>query len=196
VQGKLRFGDPLNPNQTRKIYGPGVLHVSRFDYERRACSADEGFYALSSSNTPALLNQFTIDGIVITDLNHAANDILFNSTVNNVKILGWNAENAALRLGNHTSASNLLVRSGDDSLMMWGTYVSVANATVWQDYNGGVVNLGWSDNSFGDYGLINSLYVVKTDWLIPTSSSWTAIAPAPLPAPSPYKARTTPSSHR
>ena len=188
VQGKLRFGDPLNPNQTRKIYGPGVLDVSRFDYERRACAGDEGYYALSSSHTPnAVLNNFNIDGIVITDLNHAANDILFNSTVNNVKILGWNGENAALRLGDHTSASNLFVRSGDDSLMMWGTYVSVANATVWQDYNGGVVNLGWSDNSFGDYGLINGLYVVKTDWLIPTSSSWTAIAPAPLPAPQPLQ---------
>jgi hypothetical protein len=53
--------------------------------------------------------------------------------------------------------------------------------------NGGVVNLGWSDNSHGDYGMIDGLYVVKTDWLTPTASSWTAIAPAPLPAPQPLQ---------
>jgi hypothetical protein len=188
VQGKLRFGDPDDASQPRQIYGPGVLDVSRFDYESRACPGDQGYYALSSSHTPnALLNDFSIDGIVITDMNHAANDILFNSTVNNVKVLGWNGENAALRLGDHTSASNLFVRSGDDSLMMWGTYVTINNATVWQNYNGGVVNLGWSDNSHGDYGMIDGLYVVKTDWLTPTASSWTAIAPAPLPAPQPLQ---------
>jgi hypothetical protein len=188
VQGKLRFGDPDDSTQTRQIYGPGVLDGSRFDYESRACPGDQGYYALSSSHTPnALLNEFSIDGIIITDLNHAANDILFNSTVNNVKVLGWNAENAALRLGDHTTATNLFVRSGDDSLMMWGTYVTVDNATVWQNYNGGVVNLGWSDNSFGDYDKVDGLYVVKTDWLTPTASSWTAIAPAPLPAPQPLQ---------
>ena len=75
-------------------------------------------------------------------INCAANDILFNSTVNNLKVLGWNAENGALHLGDNTTASNLFLRSGDDSLMRWGTYDTVTNATVWQNYNGGAVNLG------------------------------------------------------
>ena len=47
-------------------------------------------------------------------------------------------------------------------------------ATVWQNYNGGVVNLGWGDNSPGDSSLIDGLYVVKTDWNTPANPSWTA----------------------
>ena len=68
VQGKLRFGDPDDAGQTRQIYGPGVLDVSRFDYESRECPGDQSYYALSSSHTPnALLNNLNIDGIVIND---------------------------------------------------------------------------------------------------------------------------------
>ena len=51
--------------------------------------------------------------------------------------------------------------------MMWGSFITVTNATVWQNYNGGVLNLGWSDNSPGDYSLVDGLYVVKTDWTNP-----------------------------
>jgi hypothetical protein len=127
------------------------------------------------------LNRYNLDGIIIADHNHAANDAFFNSRINNVKTLGWNGENAALRLNDNTVASNLFVRSGDDSLMMWGSPVSITNATVWQNYNGGVVNIGWSDNSAGDDNQIDGLYVVKTDWLEPTTTSWTARNPTDSP---------------
>jgi hypothetical protein len=181
VQGKLRF-NPIasNPPTMRSIYGPGVLDVSRFSYLNRACPGDNSLYALTSTTSVAL-DHFHIDGIVIIDHNHAANHSLFNSTVNNVKTLGWNGENAALRLGDNTTASNLFIRSGDDSLMMWGSSVMVTNTTVWQNYNGGVVNLGWGDNSPGDLCSIDGLYVVKTDWSIPTAStlSWNALVPSP-----------------
>jgi uncharacterized protein (TIGR03437 family) len=182
VKGKLRF--PAKPDPvglTRSIHGPGVLDVSLFDYEKRACSdtsafPDQGYYALSNIPTPGgnpFLNNFLVDGIAIMDHNHAANDVFFNSLLNNVKTLGWNGENASLRLGGGTTASNVFIRSGDDSLMDWGTAVTVTNATVWQNYNGGVVNIGWSNNSKGDDSLLDGLYVIKTDWIQPTSQIWT-----------------------
>jgi hypothetical protein len=191
VQGKLRFNPHLEPfaafqaDPTRWLYGPGVLDVSRFRYDRRVCGSssdfpDEGLYALTSTGNP-LIEHLNIDGIIITDHNHAAAEALSDSIVNNVKTLGWNGENAALRLQDHTTVSNVFVRSGDDSLMMWGSPVSVKNATVWQNYNGGVVNLGWSDNSPGDHNLLDGLYVVKTDWQIPTDPSWIALDPASHP---------------
>lgn len=183
VQGKLKF-NPIasSPPTVRKLYGPGVLDVSRFDYLQRVCPSDEGLYALTSTNTATSnLDHFMVDGPVLIDINHAANDPFYNSTLNNVKVLGWNGENAALRLGDSTTASNLFVRSGDDSLMMWGSPVTISNATIWQNYNGGVVSLGWSDNSFGNGGLIDGLYVIKTDWTTPTdpATAWTARIPAP-----------------
>jgi hypothetical protein len=191
VEGKLRFEPHLEPlaafqaDPTRWLYGPGVLDVSRFRYDRRTCGStsdfpDEGLYALTSTGNP-LIEHLNIDGIIITDHNHAAADALSDSLVNNVKTIGWNGENAALRLQDNTTASNIFVRSGDDSLMMWGSPVSVKNATVWQNYNGGVVNLGWSDNSPGNNNLLDGLYVVKTDWQIPTHPSWTALDPASHP---------------
>ena len=114
---------------------------------------------------------------IISDHNHAATDPFFNSTVNNVKTISWNSNNDGLRLLDSTTATNVFVRSGDDSLMIWGSSVSVTNATVWQNYNGGVVNLGWLNNSADDYDLLDGIYVVKTDWLIPTANQWTAEAP-------------------
>jgi len=183
LQGKLQFGSDGTAAQKKRIYGPGVLDVSRFRYDRRVCNngsayPDDGMNALGKSgggsglldNAP--LSEFLIDGIVIIDHNHAATNTLVNTTVNNMKTIGWNAVNGGLRIGNNTIVSNEFVRSGDDSLMVWGSNLTIANATVWQDYNGGVVNLGWSNNSKGDNCLIDGLYVVKTDWHTPTSPNW------------------------
>ena len=186
VQGKLRF----NANQAqRHLYGPGVLDGSQFNYENRDCldhngnPTDDGLYSISSLAPDGRLADFSADGIIISDQNHAANDPFFSSTINNVKTLGWNSNNAALRLGDSTTASNLFIRSSDDSLMDWGSPVTVTNATVWQGYNGGVVSLGWSNNSFGDNNLIDGLWVVKTDWQTPTAQTWNALSQPGPPNP-------------
>jgi hypothetical protein len=161
VQGKFLFQSTASAgNHRRTVSGPGVLDVSRFQYNLRACTsamyAGEGYNALS---VPAgfSLDNFDLEGIVISDTNHAADDPLFNSTVNNVKTISWNGVNAGLKLEDNTTASNVFVRSGDDSLMVWGSNITVTGATVWQNYNGGVVNLGWFNNSTGDNCLIDGL---------------------------------------
>ncbi len=177
VQGKLRFAVT---GSTTRIYGPGVLDGSRFNYLNRDCDDDDGYDSLSSEGANGVLQHFIVDGIVISDQNHAATDAFHKSTVNNVKTLGWNSNNDGLRLNDSTSASNVFVRSGDDSLMIWGASVTVTNATVWQNFNGGVVNLGWLNNSPGDNCLIDGLWVVKTDWIRSTVPSWIAL---PQPGP-------------
>lgn len=143
VQGKLQFAPSKN---TTTISGPGVLDGSLFNYLRRDCNDDNGAYSLTSSGTSGNLNHFVVDGIIISDHNHAATDPFLNSTLNNVKTISWNSNNDGLRLQDSTTATNVFVRSGDDSLMIWGSSVTVTNATVWQNYNGGVVNLGWLNN--------------------------------------------------
>jgi hypothetical protein len=179
VQGKLRF----NKNKTTThICGPGVLDGSRFNYLNRDAlnpdktPTDDGLYSLSSLDQNGNLNNFDVNGIIISDQNHAANDPFFSSTLNNVKTLGWNSNNAALRLNDSCTASNLFIRSSDDSLMIWGSSVKVTNATVWQGYNGGVISLGWSDNSPGDFNTVDGLWVVKTDWQTPVAQSWDALS--------------------
>ncbi len=186
VQGKLRF----NKNKaTTHIYGPGVLDGSQFNYLNRDClnsdktPTDDGLYSLSSLDQNGNLTNFNVDGIIISDQNHAADDPFFSSALNNVKTLGWNSNNAALRLDDSTSASNVFIRSSDDSMMMWGSPVTVTNATVWQGYNGGVISLGWSDNSVGDYNMVDGLWVVKTDWQMPTAQSWDALSQPGPPNP-------------
>ena len=168
VQGKLFF--TYSGGVNKRLYGPGVLDGSRFCYALRSCPGDPGDNSLSFTNTPkhSPADTFSLDGIVITDHNHAVADLLVNGSINNVKSIGWNSINGGFRLGDNTTVSNVFLRCGDDSLMMWGTNVTVRNATVWQNYNGGVVNLGWAANSAGDGCLIDGLYVVKTDWLVPT----------------------------
>jgi uncharacterized protein (TIGR03437 family) len=181
VQGKLRFTQS-GSGQTRRIYGPGVLDVSRFGYMWRLCRdstvhTEDGYQSLSWIPLPAgtaasLADRFVLDGPIIADSDYYSTDSLVNALVNNVKIIGWNANTDGLQFGSSTRAFNVFIRTGDDSLKMWGSYVTVTNATVWQNFNGGVVNLGWFDNSPGDDCLIDGLYVVKTDWKSPQTLSW------------------------
>jgi hypothetical protein len=180
VQGKLRFTENTSK---RRISGPGVLDGSRFNYLKRDCPNDDGLYSLSSLGTEGVLDNFSVDGIIISDQNHAADDPFRSSTLNNVKTLGWNSNNAALRLNNSTTATNVFIRSSDDSLMVWGSPVTVTNATVWQGYNGGVVNLDWSNNSVGDKNVVDGLWVVKTDWQMPHAQSWIALSQPGPPNP-------------
>jgi hypothetical protein len=174
VQGKLQFAKSKN---ITTVNGPGVLDGSLFNYHRRNCKDANGTDTLSSSDPNGNLNNFVVDGIIMSDYDHAATDPFYKSTLNNVKTISWNGNNDALRLEDSTTATNVFIRSGDDSLMMWGSSVTVTNATVWQNYNGGVVNLGWLNDSPGDNDLLDGLYVVKADWLIPTANEWTAAQP-------------------
>jgi hypothetical protein len=186
VRGKLRFN---RITTTTHIYGPGVLDGSQFSYLNRDCvngagnPTDDGLYSLSSLDQFGNLTNFNVDGIIISDQNHAADDPFFSSTINNVKTLGWNSNNAALRLNDSTTASNIFIRSSDDSLMFWGSPVTVTNATVWQGYNGGVISLGWSDNSVGDGNVVDGLWVVKTDWVTPAAQTWDALSQPGPPKP-------------
>jgi hypothetical protein len=175
VQGKLRFTQ-TGKGQVRKIYGPGVLDASRFNYSMRLCSDPGdpsglgGYPSLSWTTLPASngskppADQFSIDGVVISDGNFYAVDNLRNGMVNNLKIIGWNGNNDGLGLGSTTRLSNVFVRTGDDSLKLFGDYVTITNATVWQNWNGGSVNLGWGAYSTANDSLIDGLYIVKTDW--------------------------------
>ena len=177
VQGKFRFVQS-NAGHVRRIYGPGVLDGSRFNYAFRQCRLSDdhradGLESISVDDTTGTPDQLVLDGIILSDNDFTAMAILATGTVNNVKILGWNGNNDALRMGAGTRASNVFVRAGDDSLEMWGPSITVTNATVWQNATGGVVNLGWSDKFTGDFDLLDGLYVVRTDWQAPTTDpSW------------------------
>jgi len=186
LQGKLRF-EQSGAGHVRRLYGPGVLDVSRFNYSYRHCidstdpaKIEYGYPSISKAPLPneplgpALPDRFIVDGIIASDGNYYATDLFENSALNNVKVMSWNGNNDGLELGMNTSVSNVFVRVGDDSLKMWRSYITVNNATVWQNFNGGVVNLGWSDNTPGDGGRIDGLYVVKTDWKSPKHPKWDA----------------------
>jgi uncharacterized protein (TIGR03437 family) len=183
LQGKLRFTQS-GAGHTRKIYGPGVLDVSRFSYANRLCKdtsdhPDDGYESISwfprpaeEDGVPSVSDTFVVDGLIVSDTNFYATAWFSNSTINNMKIIGWNGNNDGIQMGLTTRVSNVFIRTGDDSLKMWGSYITVTNATVWQGWNGGVINLGWSDNSPGDDCLIDGVYVVKTDWSLSNTPSW------------------------
>ena len=131
LQGKLRFTQSGVGN-TRKVYGPGVLDVSRFNYAYRQCrnsttNTDDGYQAISWIRLPNKVNgvatipdSFIVDGPIITDSDYYATDWFDNSTLNNLKILGWNGNNDGIQMGVAVRVSNVFIRTGDDSLKMWG----------------------------------------------------------------------------
>ncbi len=178
LRGKIRFEED-GTGKARMLYGHGVIDASRFDYSLRHCGSgsgykEQGYKALSFGKLPknGTPDCFRFNGFAISDTNFAATDTLSNCSINDVKILSWNGNNGGFLLGDNNLLTNVFLRDGDDSLMVWGKSISITNATVWQNYNGGVVNLGWGKESPGDSDTINGLYIVKTDWLKPTKVSW------------------------
>ncbi len=178
LRGKIRF-EQDGTGQARMLYGHGVIDASRFDYSLRHCGPgsgyeEQGYKALSFGKLPknGSPDRFTFNGFTITDTNFAATDTLSFCCVNDVKILSWNGNNGGFLLGSHNLLTNIFARDGDDTFMMWGSATSIINATVWQKYHGGVVNLGWGKDSPGESDYIDGLYVVKTDWLTPEKVSW------------------------
>jgi phosphatidylethanolamine/phosphatidyl-N-methylethanolamine N-methyltransferase len=128
VQGKLSLMQSGNGNQ-RRIYGPGVLDASRFNYDDRVCPGDQGLNAISWQAPPTSTDDtFLVDGIVITDPNHGPIGGVVNGTLNNMKTLGWNGLNGGFGIGTNTKVSNVFVRSSDDSLMVWGDNFTVTKA--------------------------------------------------------------------
>jgi hypothetical protein len=189
VQGKLRFdqGSVSDPGgQVIHFYGPGVVDSSRFNYVFRQCrnatgtvssgkyegNSLDGLATVSWYGNPINADTFDLDGIVITDPDYTSSANIAGGVANNVKVIGWNGDNDGLELGAGSTASNVFVRTGDDSLEMWGNSITITNATVWQNDNGGVVNLGWNNKFSGDGNLVDGLYVVRTDWTEPTAPSW------------------------
>ena len=176
LQGKLRF-EQGGTGQIRRLYGPGVIDGSRFNYMLRQCrnSKDptlhpDGHQTVSFDGQPSNPDILYMDGIVITDSNYASTTNLLGSRINNVKIIGWNGNNDGLQMGDGTVASNVFIRTGDDSLELWGKNITVTNATVWQNNSGGVVNLGWDNKFTGDGNSIDGLFVIRTDWTEPSAT--------------------------
>ncbi len=92
----------------RKVYGPGVLDVSRFEYDLRTCDdssgyGDQGYHALSLLDPPKNTSPdaFVVDGIVIIDHNHAM-PIVGQQFGEQRPILGWNGLNGGWRIGQNT----------------------------------------------------------------------------------------------
>lgn len=185
VQGKLRF-QQTGKGVTRRLYGPGVLDASRFNYSYRQCRNnaifhDQGYSTVSIEPLPTgkagaglVPDIFHLDGVVLSDGNFYGTDMITGGHVNNIKIMSWNGNNDGLELGDSSIATNVFTRVSDDSIKMWGEGITVRNATVWQNFNGGVVNLGWASEHKGDGDLIDGLYVVKLDWHSPSAIDWNA----------------------
>ncbi len=69
--------------------------------------------------------------------------------------------------------SNLFIRAGDDSLMMWSFHYGYERNRL-AELQRRRIEPRLVRQFAGDYSLVDGLYVVKTDWSTPTVPSWTA----------------------
>jgi hypothetical protein len=54
-------------------------------------------------------DSFVVDGPIITDHDYYATDWFENSTLNNLKILGWNGSNDGIQMGLTVRVSNVFI---------------------------------------------------------------------------------------
>ncbi len=80
----------------------------------------------------------------------------------NVKFLGWHANNDGLRPGDNSTISNCFIRACDD--FFYNYQITVTESVLWPAHNGGILTFGWNNISLGG-GCLEDIDIIHTEWI-------------------------------
>ena len=82
--------------------------------------------------------------------------------VENLKFLGWHANNDALRIGNGSEVKNSFIRAVDD--FFYNYNIHVHDCVLWAGHNGAIVTFGWASYDTGSSYLEN-IDIINPEWI-------------------------------
>lgn len=84
-----------------------------------------------------------------------------NCKFDNIKFLGWHANNDGLRPGDNSQINNCFIRACDD--FFYDYKLTVKNCVLWPAWNGSIMTTGWQDISIGG-SLMEDIDIINPEW--------------------------------
>jgi hypothetical protein len=158
VEGIVQRANYNDTNQ--KIYGRGILTGRQYIWQDANGNKPYGELVELGQNA-------TIDGVMLMDSpNHGIVGVN-NFMINNLKILGWHANNDAIRVGQRSEIKNSFIRAVDDFFYNFNNYVH--DCVLWAGHNGAVLTYGWGGDTGGitynsGASTLDNIDIINPEW--------------------------------
>lgn len=171
VEGYIRKNGFNDTNQ--KVIGRGILSARQYTWHNapsfNELGANSQFKIIDNgsireyrpSNIIELGLNATVDGIMAFNAPHHGIISRNNSLYENVKLVGWHANNDGYRPEANTLVKNCFSRACDDHFYARG--IDVEDCVIWPAYNGSIMTTGWAWRRIGGATMTN-IDVIHTEW--------------------------------
>lgn len=139
----------------QKLYGRGVLSGRQFVWQLPDGTKPHGemvFFGLNAEISGVTIVDSPKHGIVARD----------NLLVENMKFLGWHANNDGIRIGSGSEVRNSFMRCVDDFFYNYNLYVH--DCVFWAGHNGAIVTYGWASIDTGS-SFLENIDIINPEWL-------------------------------
>lgn len=154
VEGHILRRNYGDTNQ--RFYGRGILSGRQYTWMPGASEEDGRLKELVTGGVNTVFS-----GIMIMESpNHgivSRNDCTFE----NVKMLGWHANNDGFRPGNNSKITNCFLRAYDD--FFYNYSLDVSDCVLWPGWNGSIMTNGWAGIDIGG-SYVENLDIIYPEW--------------------------------
>ncbi len=109
------------------------------------------------------------NGVVFKEAYHHTCPSGKNSTIKNIKIVGWCYNNDGIRPSSGSVVDGIFIKTCDDYDYARDPH-TVSNSVFWPGINGAVGQLGWSDLGSGGAEYYNN-YIINSEWSNPNKDN-------------------------
>lgn len=138
----------------QKIYGRGILSGRQYQWQDGMGNKPYGemvLFGLSAEINGVHIIDSPKHGIVARD----------NMLVENLKFLGWHANNDGIRIGSGSEIRNSFMRCVDDFFYNYNNYVH--DCVFWAGHNGAIVTYGWASIDTGS-SFFENIDIINPEW--------------------------------
>ena len=154
VEGHILRRNYGDTNQ--RFYGRGILSGRQYTWMPGASEEDGRLKELVTGGVNTVFS-----GIMIMESpNHgivSRNDCTFE----NVKMLGWHANNDGFRPGNNSTITNCFLRACDD--FFYNYSLNVSDCVLWPAWNGSIMTNGWAGIDIGG-SHVENIDIIYPEW--------------------------------
>ncbi|GEC72615.1 Carbohydrate binding module (family 6) [Flavobacterium flevense] len=152
VDGLINRTNYNNTNQ--KIYGRGVLSGRLHIWQDGQGNKPYGQIVMLGKSAE-------VNGIHIVDSPQHGIVSREETKVENLKFLGWHANNDGIRIGSGSEIKNSFMRCVDD--FFYNYNINVHDCVLWAGHNGAIMTYGWASIDTGS-SIVENIDIINPEW--------------------------------
>jgi hypothetical protein len=164
----VRGGFHSNGKKNNWLYGRGIISGrSHLMHELiRPVNGANGLSYVQTTQSKQALVYFgdgaVYNGVMFKDAWHHTCPSGKNTTIRNIKIVGWSSNNDGIRPASGSTADGMFIKTSDDYDYARDPH-TVTNSIFWPGVNGAIGQLGWNNLGSG-YAEYRNIFVINSEW--------------------------------